>query len=81
MNDTVDPRTGVHRVRKKKNKVEKEDDEGDVDYSQDSGFDDPHAQYQVQGMDPAGPSRQGPYAPPYAQYVDILRCQWCEKAD
>jgi len=68
VNDTVDPRTGVHRVRKKKNKGGKDDEEGDVDYSQDPGFDDPHAQYHVQGMDQGGPSRQGPYAPPYPQF-------------
>jgi len=57
----------VHRVRKKKNKNGKEDEEADVDYSQDPGFDDPHAQYHVPGMEQAGPSRQGPYPPPYPQ--------------
>jgi len=68
VNDTVDPRTGVHRIRKKKNKGGKDDEEGDIDYSQDPGFDDPHAQYHVPGMDQAGSSRQAPYPPPYPQF-------------
>jgi len=68
VNDTVDPRTGVHRVRKKKNKSVKDDEEVDVDYHQEPSFDDPHAQYHVPGLDQAGPSRQAPYAPPYAQF-------------
>lgn len=76
VNDNVDPRTGVHRVRKKKPKGSKarqssEQQQNDVDYHPDeaTGFPDPH-QY-VQGPPPqmhpdqAGPSRQAPYPPPY----------------
>lgn len=65
VNDTVDPRTGVHRVRKKKPKNGKGgrgSEEPDVDYGQDPGFDDPHAHY-VGDME-AGPSRQAPYPYP-----------------
>lgn len=47
VNDTVDPRTGVHRVRKKKpkNKNDRNSEEADVDYAHDPSYDDPHAQY------------------------------------
>ncbi|KIM67911.1 hypothetical protein SCLCIDRAFT_1210054 [Scleroderma citrinum Foug A] len=81
VNDNVDPRTGVHRVRKKKPKGSKarqssEQQQNDVDYHPDeaSGFPDPH-QY-VQGPPPqmhpdqAGPSRQAPYPPPYPPAFD-----------
>ncbi|KAG6832890.1 hypothetical protein H0H92_004774 [Tricholoma furcatifolium] len=66
VNDSIDPRTGVHRIRKKKSKGAKRgSEEADVDYTPE-GFDDPHAQF-VPPMHPeeAGPSRQGPYPPPY----------------
>ncbi|PFH52637.1 hypothetical protein AMATHDRAFT_56694 [Amanita thiersii Skay4041] len=77
VNDNVDPRTGVHRVRKKKNKSAKqtrssEEADGDFRSPQQGGtFPDPSAQY-VPPMNPdeAGPSRQQqqqavPYPPPY----------------
>ncbi|KAG6911747.1 hypothetical protein DXG01_007997 [Tephrocybe rancida] len=66
VNENVDPRTGVHRIRKKKSKGAKRgSEEADIDYNGD-GFDDPHAQF-VAPMHPdeAGPSRQVPYPPPY----------------
>jgi forkhead box protein J2/3 len=66
VNDTVDPRTGVHRIRKKKTKGGKHgrsSEEGDVDFAPDPSFDDPHVQYMG---DPAGPSR--PYPPPYPPF-------------
>jgi forkhead box protein J2/3 len=65
VNDTVDPRTGVHRVRKKKMKGKngRASEEGDVDFGPDPSFDDPHAQYIG---DQAGPSR--PYPPPYPPF-------------
>jgi forkhead box protein J2/3 len=66
VNDTVDPRTGVHRIRKKKPKSGKNgrtSEEGDVDFGPDPSFDDPHAQYMG---DQAGPSR--PYPPPYPPF-------------
>ncbi|KAF8639932.1 hypothetical protein AX17_001182 [Amanita inopinata Kibby_2008] len=76
VNDNVDPRTGVHRVRKKKTKSSKqarssEEADGDFHPPPTSGFADPGAQY-VSPMNPdeAGPSRQQqqqpvPYPPPY----------------
>ncbi|KAG6838010.1 hypothetical protein H0H93_008404 [Arthromyces matolae] len=66
VNDNVDPRTGVHRIRKKKTKSSKRgsEEEGDVDYTPD-GFDNA-AQFVPPPMqDEAGPSRQVPYPPPY----------------
>lgn len=72
VNDNVDPRTGVHRVRKKKPKGAKgrQSEEQDIDYRPNEPFPDPHAQF-VQAPPPqmhpdeAGPSRQAPYPPPY----------------
>ncbi|KAG6868472.1 hypothetical protein C0993_002447 [Termitomyces sp. T159_Od127] len=66
VNDNVDPRTGVHRIRKKKAKGAKRgSEEADLDYSPD-GFQDPGAQF-VPPMptEEAGPSRQVPFPPPY----------------
>src|SRR6266702_5579010 len=47
VNDNVDPRTGVHRVRKKKPKGAKarQSEEQDVDYRPNEPFPDPHAQF------------------------------------
>ncbi|KAJ6599345.1 hypothetical protein DFH09DRAFT_33032 [Mycena vulgaris] len=64
VNDNVDPRTGVHRIRKKKSKSAKgrtsEDD--DVDYHPpDGSFDE--AQYTQPQLDESGAPRQGPYPP------------------
>ncbi|KAF5387913.1 hypothetical protein D9615_000143 [Tricholomella constricta] len=68
VNENVDPRTGVHRIRKKKSKgAKRASEEADVEYNPgDGSFDDPHGQF-VQPMHPedAGPSRQVPYPPPY----------------
>ncbi|KAF8631221.1 hypothetical protein AX15_002552 [Amanita polypyramis BW_CC] len=75
VNDNVDPRTGVHRVRKKKNKSTKqarssEEADGDFHPSQQNNFADPNVPF-VPPMSPdeAGPSRQQqqavPYPPPY----------------
>ncbi|KAI6034051.1 hypothetical protein BKA83DRAFT_670921 [Pisolithus microcarpus] len=82
VNDNVDPRTGVHRVRKKKPKGTKarhsSEQQNEVDYrsNEPPAFPDPHAQY-VQGPPPpqmhpdqAGPSRQAPYPPPYPPTFD-----------
>ncbi|KAI6105518.1 hypothetical protein EDD17DRAFT_319610 [Pisolithus thermaeus] len=82
VNDNVDPRTGVHRVRKKKPKGSKarhsSEQQNEVDYrpNEPPAFPDPHAQY-VQGPPPpqmhpdqAGPSRQAPYPPPYPPAFD-----------
>ncbi|KAH0839700.1 hypothetical protein J3R83DRAFT_621 [Lanmaoa asiatica] len=77
VNDNVDPRTGVHRVRKKKPKGAKgrQSEEQDVDYRPNEPFADPHAQF-VQAPPPqmhpdeAGPSRQAPYPPPYPPAFD-----------
>ncbi|KAH7887958.1 hypothetical protein F5I97DRAFT_1864465 [Phlebopus sp. FC_14] len=77
VNDNVDPRTGVHRVRKKKPKGSKSrhSEEQDVDYHTGEPFSDPHAPF-VQGPPPqmhpdeAGPSRQAPYPPPYPPAFD-----------
>ncbi|KAG5646466.1 hypothetical protein DXG03_003516 [Asterophora parasitica] len=69
VNENVDPRTGVHRIRKKKSKGAKRgSEEADIDYNPgDGAFDDPHAQFVQQPMHPedAGPSRQVPYPPPF----------------
>lgn len=66
VNENVDPRTGVHRIRKKKSKGAKRgSEEADIDYTPGDGtFDDPNAQF-VAPMEDAGPSRQVPYPPPY----------------
>jgi len=71
VNDNVDPRTGVHRIRKKKSKSTKtrgSEEEGDVDYTPaEQSFDDPHAQYVQPGMGDTGANRQGyPYPTPYS---------------
>ncbi|KIK39431.1 hypothetical protein CY34DRAFT_808328 [Suillus luteus UH-Slu-Lm8-n1] len=74
VNDNVDPRTGVHRVRKKKPKGAKgrqSEEDQDVDYHPEA-FNDPNAQFvQPPPMHPdeAGPSRQAPY-PPYPPAFD-----------
>ncbi|KAI0663324.1 hypothetical protein C8Q70DRAFT_907932 [Cubamyces menziesii] len=74
VNDNVDPRTGVHRVRKKKgknaNKHSPPLEHQDVDYHPGAGQQapfDPNAQYVPPHMPPgeAGPSRQPPFPPPY----------------
>ncbi|KAJ7638569.1 hypothetical protein FB45DRAFT_903250 [Roridomyces roridus] len=64
VNDNVDPRTGVHRIRKKKTKGGKgrasEDDDNDYQ-PQDGSFEE---QYQPQPqLDESGQPRQGPYPP------------------
>ncbi|TFY83936.1 hypothetical protein EWM64_g50 [Hericium alpestre] len=79
VNDNVDPRTGVHRVRKKKPKGSRGRgnpqqiiEDHDIDeYIPPDGqapppFDDPNAQYVQPSLDPnaAGPSKI-PYPPPY----------------
>ena len=76
VNDNVDPRTGVHRVRKKKPKARRgqsrpvEDTEEYHQQSVQPQYENP-AQY-VPGppLDPndPGPSRPGPYPPPYPPY-------------
>jgi forkhead box protein J2/3 len=66
VNDNVDPRTGVHRVRKKKPKGSKRrvSEDADVDYHPpEPAFDDPHAQFVPQPMDEGGPNRPGPFGP------------------
>ena len=65
MNDNVDPRTGVHRVRKKKPKGKRRvSEDADVDYHPpEPSFDDPHAQFVPQAMDEGGPNRPGPFGP------------------
>ncbi|KDQ64652.1 hypothetical protein JAAARDRAFT_28293 [Jaapia argillacea MUCL 33604] len=77
VNDNVDPRTGVHRVRKKKPKKSDRQDEEEnaVDYHSGGtpqAFDDPHAQFVQQPPmldDGAGPSRQPPpFPPPYPPF-------------
>ncbi|KAI9066753.1 hypothetical protein FKP32DRAFT_1601553 [Trametes sanguinea] len=79
VNDNVDPRTGVHRVRKKKGKNANkgsppaETHPQDVDYhpgaSQPAPFD-PSAQYgQLPPAGEPGPSRQPPFPAPYPTYV------------
>ncbi|KAF7433325.1 hypothetical protein PC9H_005275 [Pleurotus ostreatus] len=62
VNDNVDPRTGVHRIRKKKTKSSKRSSE-EADYQPaDGGFDNPNAQFvpppSMDSDDAAGPSRQ-----------------------
>ncbi|GBE79640.1 hypothetical protein BKA93DRAFT_723168 [Sparassis latifolia] len=76
VNDNVDPRTGVHRVRKKKVKggsKQQSSIEEDVDYHpsdhQDAPYHDPNAPFVPPPMGPedAGPSRP-PYPPPYPPF-------------
>ncbi|KAF8165030.1 hypothetical protein B0H34DRAFT_687489 [Crassisporium funariophilum] len=75
VNENVDPRTGVHRIRKKKTKGSKNrnSEEPDADYHPtEGGYDDPHSQFVASPMHPdeAASSRQQqqqqpvPY-PPY----------------
>jgi len=55
VNENVDPRTGVHRIRKKKNKSSKNrtSEEPDADYHPPEGsYDDPHAQFVASPMHP-----------------------------
>jgi len=77
VNDNVDPRTGVHRVRKKKAKAIKgrttEDD--DADYNPgDASFDDPHAQYvgaspmQDEEAASSRQQQQPPFPPPFPPF-------------
>ncbi|KII95815.1 hypothetical protein PLICRDRAFT_34769 [Plicaturopsis crispa FD-325 SS-3] len=70
VNDNVDPRTGVHRIRKKKPKgsgkqTTRASEEGDIDYAQPDGdFPDVHyVQQSPMHPDEAGPSRQAPFTP------------------
>jgi len=67
VNDTVDPRTGVHRIRKKKPKGSKQQRasvEGDVDYHPgEPSFDDPHAQFIAQPMEQEGGPNNRPGLP------------------
>ncbi|KAI0832317.1 hypothetical protein BC628DRAFT_1440016 [Trametes gibbosa] len=77
VNDNVDPRTGVHRVRKKKgkntNKGSPPLEHQDIDYHPDGGpappFD-PNSPYAPPPIQPgdAGPSRP-PFPGPYPRYV------------
>lgn len=84
MNDNVDPRTGVHRIRKKKPKSSKsaarieEDEPVDVDYHPpETPFEDPAAQYSA-GLPETGANRTPatvyptPYAPPYVVYIELI---------
>jgi forkhead box protein J2/3 len=73
VNDNVDPRTGVHRIRKKKPKKGRIAE--DVDFQPDPSFNDPHAQYVPPAMHPeeAGPSRQASYPATFnSPYVIFL---------
>jgi forkhead box protein J2/3 len=70
VNDNVDPRTGVHRVRKKKSKGGKRgSEEEDGDYLPGNGsFNDPHAQFVQPPMQPdEAAGNRGPvtYPPPH----------------
>lgn len=73
VNDNVDPRTGVHRVRKKRNNKQQSqrDDDGDIDYHPDgeaafdpAAFGEPRPAMHAEG---AGPSQSAPYPPPVPQ--------------
>lgn len=68
VNDNVDPRTGVHRVRKKKSKNSKRSSEdADADFVPDASFENPHTSFVQPPIHPDdnGSGRQVPYAPPY----------------
>jgi forkhead box protein J2/3 len=76
VNDNVDPRTGVHRVRKKKPKARRGQSrpvEEAEEYQQDvqPQFENPTQYVPAPPMDPndPGPSRPGPYPPPYPPYA------------
>ncbi|KAK0491226.1 hypothetical protein IW261DRAFT_1436471 [Armillaria novae-zelandiae] len=79
VNDSVDPRTGVHRVRKKKTKGSKagsgnKSDGGDGDYQPPSGFEDPntYGTPPMPGPDNDGSPNRAPPAPfpPYPTPFD-----------
>ncbi|THH27287.1 hypothetical protein EUX98_g6901 [Antrodiella citrinella] len=83
VNDNVDPRTGVHRVRKKKTKGTKHQHnqsqsqsalEEDIDYHPPEAFADPGAQFVQQPLDPADVAEQSrqqqPYPPAYLPPFD-----------
>lgn len=66
VNENVDPRTGVHRIRKKKAKGSKSrpSEEPDADYHPPEGFDE-HAQFVASPpIDENGAARQQPPQPP-----------------
>ena len=69
VNDNVDPRTGVHRVRKKKTKGSKNQQaqqvlEEDIDYHPpEGGFSEPQFVQQPLDSNTAGQSRQPPQQP------------------
>lgn len=87
VNDNVDPRTGVHRVRKKKTKnggSGKQSSaplEEDVDYpeaSQEPVYHDPSSQYvQPPPMDPNGAGLSRPAYPPYPPSVPCSLARRC----
>lgn len=70
VNENVDPRTGVHRIRKKKAKGSKSrpSEEPDADYHPaDGAYEDPHTQFVASPpmqTEEAGASRQQPPAQP-----------------
>jgi len=78
VNDNVDPRTGVHRVRKKKPKARRGQSrpaavEEAEEYQQQSvqpQYENPVQYVPAPPMDPndPGPSRPGPYPPPYPPF-------------
>ena len=73
MNENVDPRTGVHRIRKKKNKSSKNrtSEEPDADYHPAEGLYDDHAQFVASPMHPDKNSvnrRQQQQLVPYPSY-------------
>lgn len=66
VNESVDPRTGVHRVRKKKGKSRKTSEEIEGDYGEDDpAYEVPISHHYVQDLEQAGPSRQEPFAHAY----------------
>lgn len=82
VNDNVDPRTGVHRVRKKKPKARRGQSrptEDDDEYQQQAvqpQYETPAQYVPAPPLDPndPGPSRPGPYPPPYPPYaLPLLR--------
>jgi forkhead box protein J2/3 len=76
VNDNVDPRTGVHRVRKKKPKARRgqsrpaEEAEEYPPQSVQPQYENPTQYVPAPPMDPndPGPSRPGPYPPPYPPF-------------
>ncbi|KAI0268363.1 hypothetical protein BC834DRAFT_1021574 [Gloeopeniophorella convolvens] len=76
VNDNVDPRTGVHRVRKKKPKTRRGQSRplDDADEYQPQNvppqYENPAQYVPAPPMDPndPGPSRPGPYPPPYPPF-------------